>query len=356
MDGYIVNTHTLCLFLFTFRPECVVQLRSGNMLTGCSIAIFFELRITQPITIYTYKLYADKMANTQPHGPLSALGNTRDLDLEALAQAGTNTDGLKIDRTVNFAGVQVRYGSNSENVLWFVLNDVMAALAISSTHMATRLRKSHSEGVAKMTVPSSGGSQLTTVVSEDLVYSYIVPRSRKPEARSFRRYMGQVMRKIRQTGSYSATAVVQPPQSHAIALRNKELDYKILDLAHRHHSNDARMMFFAKEKMASMLGVADNEVSVSGATSPCTTSELMEQTGLFTPKQNIDHRKGMGRTIARKYRKKFGEPHTTTKLVNGHCCEVKVYPSEHHNVIAEWITASAREKGIIGPGQLKIIK
>lgn len=85
---------------------------------------------------------------------------------------------------------------------WFVLADLCKVLGLSAVgRVAARL----DEGVRQThTLPTPGGEQKMTVVSEPGMYEVVI-RSDKPEAVAFRRWItGEVLPAIRKTGSYGA--------------------------------------------------------------------------------------------------------------------------------------------------------
>lgn len=99
---------------------------------------------------------------------------------------------------------------------WFVAADVCAVLSIGRTHDAVRGLDDDEKGAE--TVRTPGGDQLVSVVNEPGLYS-LTFRSRKPEAKAFRRWIAhEVLPAIRRTGSYSVAPRFEVPQSFAEAL------------------------------------------------------------------------------------------------------------------------------------------
>lgn len=103
--------------------------------------------------------------------------------------------------------VPFNYGATEVRVVtidgepWFVLADLARVLDINAVgRLASRL----DEGVRQThTLPTAGGDQAMTVVSEAGMYEVVI-RSDKPEAAAFRRWItGTVLPEIRRTGSYS---------------------------------------------------------------------------------------------------------------------------------------------------------
>lgn len=85
---------------------------------------------------------------------------------------------------------------------WFVLADLCRVLGLGTT---ARVRERLDEGVTQAhTLPTAGGPQQVTIVSEPGMYEVVI-RSDKPEAVSFRRWIvGTVLPEIRRTGRFNA--------------------------------------------------------------------------------------------------------------------------------------------------------
>jgi anti-repressor protein len=99
---------------------------------------------------------------------------------------------------------------------WFVLADVCAVLDIANSRDAASRLDDEDKGVASADTP--GGRQQAAIVSEAGLYALIFT-SRKPEARTFKRWVTSiVLPAIRRTGSY-APAGVTVPRSLPEALR-----------------------------------------------------------------------------------------------------------------------------------------
>jgi prophage antirepressor-like protein len=85
---------------------------------------------------------------------------------------------------------------------WFVAADVAAVLGLGNMHSSLALLDEDEKGVHS--VETLGGLQQVTVINEAGLYSLIL-RSRKPEAKAFKRWITHdVLPAIRKTGSYGS--------------------------------------------------------------------------------------------------------------------------------------------------------
>jgi anti-repressor protein len=83
---------------------------------------------------------------------------------------------------------------------WFVAADVCGILSLGRTHDAVRGLDDDERGTDTIRTP--GGDQDVTVINEPGLYSLIL-RSRKPEAKAFKRWVThEVLPAIRKTGRY----------------------------------------------------------------------------------------------------------------------------------------------------------
>ena len=91
---------------------------------------------------------------------------------------------------------------------WFVANDVFKVLEISNSKDALRVLDDDEKSGVDIIDPH-GRSQKTNCVSEAGLYSIIL-RSRKPEAKEFKRWITHdVIPSIRQSGMYMTPAAIQ---------------------------------------------------------------------------------------------------------------------------------------------------
>lgn len=109
----------------------------------------------------------------------------------------------------NFDSFSVRT-INRDGEIWFVANDVCAALEVANPRDAiSRLDEDERSAVAITDTRSKGSAtqrREVTVINESGLYSLILT-SRKPEAKRFKRWVThEVLPAIRKTGSYHHTA------------------------------------------------------------------------------------------------------------------------------------------------------
>lgn len=94
--------------------------------------------------------------------------------------------------------------------LWFVANEICDVLEIKQPHRAVAGLDDDEKGRHSMTTP--GGPQQVTVISESGMYTLIL-RSRKPQARPFRRWVThELLPAIRRTGRYESPALPAPQE------------------------------------------------------------------------------------------------------------------------------------------------
>ena len=98
---------------------------------------------------------------------------------------------------------------------WFVAADVASILDLGNVHSSLALLDDDERGLHSVETPS--GRQSVVIVSEPGLYSLIL-RSRKPEAKAFKRWITHtVLPAIRKTGSYGVAKAL--PQTYSEALR-----------------------------------------------------------------------------------------------------------------------------------------
>lgn len=102
----------------------------------------------------------------------------------------------------DYSGHEFR-GFDRGGIPWFVLADVLAILGLNRSSAA--LLDDDEKGVH--TVDTPGGPQQVVIVSEPGLYSLIL-RSRKPEAKAFKRWIThEVLPSLRTSGGYSVKQI-----------------------------------------------------------------------------------------------------------------------------------------------------
>ena len=147
----------------------------------------------------------------------------------------------------DFNGIQVRVLTDEHGNPWFLGADVCTILSTATNHIREYLDADEITNIRSTDIAQNGG-KAPVFVSESGLYSLVL-RSRKPEAREFKRWVThEVLPSIRQTGSYStdsfevalATALLTPKavagilteldktqiENRQLAARNAELDPK----------------------------------------------------------------------------------------------------------------------------------
>ena len=117
--------------------------------------------------------------------------------------AGTGNIQLET-RIFNFNGIPVRTLKDESGNPWFVAKDVCDVLGIGNSRQATSYLDDDERCVTTNDTPS--GRQEMCVINESGLYSLVL-RSRKPEAKAFKKWVtSEVLPNIRATGGYIAAA------------------------------------------------------------------------------------------------------------------------------------------------------
>ena len=105
----------------------------------------------------------------------------------------------------SFGNHEVRTTTDEHGEIWFVANDVCAALELVNPHDAL-VKHVDAEDLAKRDTLTAGGKQLTNHVNESGLYALIFG-SRKQSAKLFKRWVtSEVLPAIRKNGQYVAEA------------------------------------------------------------------------------------------------------------------------------------------------------
>lgn len=133
------------------------------------------------------------------------------------------TSDLKEFRSRKFGSLRV---TDRDGDLWFVAKDVCDALGIATNHLREEGRGLDYDEVS--TLPNwEGKGAAPLIVSEAGLYS-LVMRSRKPEAKEFRRWVThEVIPSIRRTGGYMVARKEETPEqtmARALLIAKEALD------------------------------------------------------------------------------------------------------------------------------------
>lgn len=115
-----------------------------------------------------------------------------------------------------YEGTTVRTVTDESGEAWFVAADIGRILEMTNVRASVALLDDDERGVNSIDTPS--GAQEVAVVNEPGLYSLIL-RSRKPEARTFKRWVThEVIPSIRKTGGYGQPKQLTGPELMAAAL------------------------------------------------------------------------------------------------------------------------------------------
>ena len=113
--------------------------------------------------------------------------NSKMNEAEDIAGCGKKAKSLGTEvlnsQTFNFMGKNVRVVMK-DNEPWFVASDISSVLGLSNQRSSLALLDDDEKGVH--TVDTLGGEQDVSIISEAGMYT-LAPRSRQPQAKSFRR-------------------------------------------------------------------------------------------------------------------------------------------------------------------------
>ena len=235
-----------------------------------------------------------------------------------------------------FESCTIRSFVAEDQTVWFHLKDICDALGIkNSRDWASKVN------VLKRTAKDSLGRPHDgqNFVREQDLYTKLLPRSKLPAARRFLNWMGDVIKQIRLTGSYS----VQTPQ---LKMEQQKLDNETLTL----HMElvkmaltlgDALTIQLAQDKLKNLMQPT-HQLAIESQKMK-TVSEILEQTFEIKGKQLVSQRIRVGSYVAKRYREQYSKcPDTTTKYVHGHPCAVKIY--QNVDEVTKWIETYLSEQ------------
>ena len=118
----------------------------------------------------------------------------------------------------SFGNQEIRTATDEHGEIWFVANDVCAALELANPRDALTAHVDP-EDVGRRDTLTPGGKQLTNHVNESGLYALIFG-SRKESAKRFKRWVtSEVLPAIRKNGYYVANAA-KPPAQERIPTNN----------------------------------------------------------------------------------------------------------------------------------------
>lgn len=165
---------------------------------------------------------------------------------------------IQVFESAEFGTVRV---STQDGEPWFVAKDVCDVLGLDHT----ALRKLDADEKGRDSIPTLGGTQQMTMVSEPGFYR-LVMKSRKPEAKAFQRWViHEVLPAIRRDGGYMAAKPDETPEeTMARALR-------IADETMRRQKERIESLSSANAEMRPKALFAD---AVAASESTCLVGEL----------------------------------------------------------------------------------
>lgn len=178
----------------------------------------------------------------------------------------------------NFQDQQVRTVTDEKGDPWFIAKDVCNVLDIKNSRQALAGIDADEKGVTSMDTP--GGAQELATVNEPGLYG-LTFKSRKPEAKAFRRWVThEVLPTIRKHGMYAtpeaAEAFIRTPDAllHALtALRDEQVKRRELEAK---VEADKPKVLFADSVAASQTSILVGELA-----------KLLKQNGINTGQNRL---------------------------------------------------------------------
>ena len=247
-----------------------------------------------------------------------------------------------------FEGADVRVNTDENGNPWFVAKDVSDVLEISRQQNATRYLDEDEKGRCLVNTPS--GEQEMTVVSEAGLYSLIL-RSRKPEAKTFKRWVThEVLPSIRKSGGYIAAKADETPEmimARAIKLADETINRQKLQLEEKDKKiaevNKQIEMDKPKVVFAESIAVAKTSILVGEM------AKLIKQSTGVEIGQNrfFDYLRDKGYLHSKGSQKNL----PTQRSVNAGWFEVK----EGTRINSEGVSVITRTPKITGKGQIYFV-
>ncbi len=157
-----------------------------------------------------------------------------------------------------------------DNEPWFVAKDVCEVLEISNSRGAISSLDDDEKGVAN--TDTLGGKQEMSIINESGLYSLVL-RSRKPEAKIFRKWItSEVIPSIRKNEVYMTPAAIEKTLNNPdfiiqLATRLKEEQLKTATLQNKIELDAPKVEFFdavADSKDAIDIGTASKVLGIKG--------------------------------------------------------------------------------------------
>lgn len=248
----------------------------------------------------------------------------------------------------SFEGADVRVNTDENGNPWFVAKDVSDVLEISRQQNATRYLDEDEKGRCLVNTPS--GEQEMTVVNEAGLYSLIL-RSRKPEAKAFKRWVThEVLPSIRKSGGYIAAKADETPEmimARAIKLADETINRQKLQLEEKDKKiaevNKQIEMDKPKVVFAESIAVAKTSILVGEM------AKLIKQSTGVEIGQNrfFDYLRDKGYLHSKGSQKNL----PTQRSVNAGWFEVK----EGTRINSEGVSVITRTPKITGKGQIYFV-
>ena len=248
----------------------------------------------------------------------------------------------------NFEGADVRVKTDNNNEPWFVAKDVCRVLEIKEPHRSVASLDEDEKGCHTMT--TLGGEQKMTVVNEAGLYSLIM-RSRKPEAKAFKRWVThEVLPSIRKSGGYIAAKADETPEmimARAIKLADETINRQKLQLEEKDKkiAEASKQIEMDKPKVvfAESIAVAKTSILVGEM------AKLIKQSTGVEIGQNrfFDYLRDKGYLHSKGSQKNL----PTQRSVNAGWFEVK----EGTRINSEGVSVITRTPKITGKGQIYFV-
>ena len=127
--------------------------------------------------------------------------------------------------TFSFGNQEVRTATDEHGEVWFVANDICAALGLGNPSQALVSHVDDDDLQRMEATDNLGRKQLTNHVNESGLYALIFG-SRKESAKRFKRWVtSEVLPAIRKNGYYATNPAVQERAPAPISFRAQEHDY-----------------------------------------------------------------------------------------------------------------------------------